>query len=599
MSADPQQADPFARTQATNERFLSALSLGALAVSVAYVSWRVLFTLGTPLNAAALLLVTAEILAVVVFGLRVRSARVAPVRVIVSPEAPIPDTAAVVDATGTSIDELRTTLVSLRRVVGVNSVFVVDPDESRRIRTIAERFHATVVEPTLSFDDAVRRTGTSWVLVLRSGDLPMPDLVTVCAPRCSSPDVAIVQVGIEEAEPTSFDHDPDGHWALEPFEQQVIRPSLAARGSIPWYGDGPALVRRAVVAGTEASRSENMLDNSRQVGLDVIRAGMTVTHLPLTLARVRGPNGLGESLSRRHRRNRAALRVVRRRELSGVARTVQAAHLLALLPFLSALQRFLLVASAFVVLALAQVPIHTGVVGLAVFAIPSYLLRWHAHLLLGRGRLRPLAILRSDLRSFGVDLSPFGRARAGGGRTGLTLAVMTVLVLVVSMVVASLSIWQDWPDRLPITVSVVALAITAAFLGVAIEVLLDAAARRQRRTGQRVRLGLVTCRLEEHDGQLVDLSTGGAGVVVAAPPAETPAVGDVTTLAFRIPDADGAWRNVSTLVHVAHRRPDPDGGTRIGLSFDDPTDAPLDPVIEFLTIDRRLVALGRHEAVSG
>jgi hypothetical protein len=37
---------------------------------------------------------------------------------------------------------------------------------------------------------------------------------------------------------------------------------------------------------------------------------------------------------------------------------------------------------------------------------------------------------------------------------------------------------------------------------------------------------------------------------------------------------------------------------RLGLAFDDPTDAPLDPVVEFLTIDRRLVALGRHEPVA-
>ena len=26
-----------------------------------------------------------------------------------------------------------------------------------------------------------------------------------------------------------------------------MRPSLAARGSIPWYGDGPALVRPAAI----------------------------------------------------------------------------------------------------------------------------------------------------------------------------------------------------------------------------------------------------------------------------------------------------------------------------------------------------------------
>ena len=106
----------------------------------------------------------------------------------------------------------------------------------------------------------------------------------------------------------------------------------------------------------------------------------------------------------------------------------------------------------------------------------------------------------------------------------------------------------------------------------------------------------MTCRLQELDGQLVDLSTGGAGVVLPCGLETAPEPETVTTMAFRIPDADGAWRSVTTLVHVAHRAVEGDNETRVGLTFDDPTDAPLDPVVEFLTIDRRLVALGRRDA---
>lgn len=596
MSADPPGVDPFSRNRHTSERVVAVSVRVALLTSIVYLGWRAIFTLDGADQPAALLLLAAETLAVVVFAGRARAASHPPVEVVTSPDAPRLDTAAVIDATSTSIDELRTTLVSLRRVEGIDRIIVVDREGSRWLRTIAERFDAVVMEQSVTFDEAVQAAATSWVLVLRSGDLPMPDLVSVCASRCSSPDVAVVQVGVEEADPTSFEHDPDGHWSLEPFDQQVIRPSLAARGSIPWYGDGPALVRRAAVAHRTAG---HMLDDSRRVGLELIARGMTVTQLPLTLARVRGPHGLGESLVRRHDRTRRALGALNPAALRAVNRDARVAHLVAVVAPLAAIQRVLLVAAAIAVLGFGQAPMDVALVDAALFAVPSYLLRWNSHVLLGRGRLGPFSILRSELRSLGVDLAPFGKVRAEANRAGLMVLVLTVVALDAAVIVAALSMWRDWSDRLAPSVAGVALLATGGFLAVAMEVLLDAMARRQRRAGHRVRLGLVTCRVEEHDGQLVDLSTGGAGVVVAASLDETPAVGDATTVSFRIPDADGAWRNVSALVTIAHRTEDAEGGTRLGLAFDDPTDAPLDPVVEFLTIDRRLVALGRHETVSG
>jgi hypothetical protein len=595
MSVDAAPGDPFARPNTTNEALVTLSARVALVWAVGYLGWRTLFTLSGADAPASLVLLAAEALAVVVFAAYVRSARMTPMVVVASPDAPPPDAAAVVDASGSSVEELRTTLVSLRRVAGLERILVVDPGGSRRLRTIAERLDASVVEASVSFDEAVRSTGTSWVLLLRSGDLPMPDLVSVCAPRCSSPDVAVVQVGVEEAEPTSFDHEPDGHWSLETFEQQVARPSLAARGSIPWYGDGPALVRRSALRTIEHSDVGNVLDDSRRVGLELIRNGMTVTQLPLTLARVRGPRGLGERVVRRHQRTRIALRALRPRDLAGVDRSAQATHLLALAPLIAAVQRILLIIAAILILGLGQVPMNTTLIEVAVIAIPGYLIRWHSHRVLGRGRLGPLSILRSDLRSLGVDLVPFGRPPVWAARAALSVAV---LALYMTVVVATVSIWRNSAGHLPAATAIAAFVLTSGFVAVATEVLLDAMARRHRRSDHRVGLGLITCRIEEHDGQLVDLSTGGAGVVLTEAPDGLTA-GSVTTVSFRIPDAEGAWKNVSALVHVAHRSVDPHGGTRLGLTFEDPTDAPLDPVIEFLTIDRRLVALGRHESSAG
>ena len=87
---------------------------------------------------------------------------------------------------------------------------------------------------------------------------------------------------------------------------------------------------------------------------------------------------------------------------------------------------------------------------------------------------------------------------------------------------------------------------------------------------------------------------GGIGLVLASGTAETPPPGTHASVAFRIPDADGVWRDVTAAVRVAHVASLSDDEQRVGLAFADPTSASLDPVVEFLTIDRRLVALGRR-----
>jgi hypothetical protein len=118
MSADTPGADPFARNSSRSERTVSISARAAVVWSAAYLIWRGGFTLSGADAPAAVLLFVAEVLALVVFAARVRAARHSPIAVVASPDAPLPDIAAVVDATGTSVDELRTSLVALRRVSG-------------------------------------------------------------------------------------------------------------------------------------------------------------------------------------------------------------------------------------------------------------------------------------------------------------------------------------------------------------------------------------------------------------------------------------------------------------------------------------------------
>ncbi|MEO0494409.1 MAG: PilZ domain-containing protein [Actinomycetota bacterium] len=583
MNTD-QRLDPYLAPETVSPTIVQWSARLALVAGLGYLGTRTAFAIAAPTPIAVLLLAT-EALGAAVFALRAHSASATPTVVPDVPDAAPPAAVAVVDARSASADELRITLVSCRRVRGLDRIVVADPDAASWLPGLAERFGATVVHEHAL--DVLAETNTAWVLHLRAGDLPMPDALEMVATISSAPDVGVVQFGLEEADPSSYEHDPDGGWSLTPFEHQVVRRSLAARGSIPWYGDGPALVRPVVVRG--ATDVTSTVD----LGLHAIRLGYRVTLVGRTLARVRGSQSLGESLAA-HARRRAPVRAAARTRLAGLPPAARFAHRVALIGPLAAIQRLSLVGVAIAALGFGVDPVPGPLVTLAGLAALAYGSRWGAQLLLGRGRLRPFSLMRNELRTLGVDLA-FGLADpVAAKRRRLIVLGGVVAALNASVLITSWSVWQDQPGRLATGTVAISLAVTVGFVAVATEVLLDAALRRQRRRHHRMRLGLVTCTVEGRDGQLRDLSTGGAGVIVAARPDQLPERGTVTDVSFRIPDAAGAWRDVTALAHVSHVVEEQPGECRLGLRFDDPSEASLDPVVEFLTVDRRLVALGRR-----
>ena len=324
-----------------------------------------------------------------------------------------------------------------------------------------------------------------------------------------------------------------------------------------------------------------------ELGLHALATGYRVTVAPRTLARLRGPRSLSESLRRRFDRT-SALRRRAGQRLGQLPSSVRRAFRVSLADPLAAVQRVLLVVVAVLALGFGRLPLAPDSPGLvAAVALTAYGTRWHAHQWLGRGRLGLLRLFRNELRCIGVDLA-FGRPALfslAGSRTRV-LGVLTA-ALAGAVTLGTIGAWRGWA-RMSTTETAVTLAFTAGFLIVAVDVV----ARWQRRVDHRVRLGHVAARLDDRDGQLHDLSLGGCAVVV--PGAEAHSIGTEATVSFRIPDADGAWRDVAAPVRVAHVAPLPDGAVRLGLAFLAPVDPSLDPVVEFLTIDRRLVALGRR-----
>ena len=215
-------------------------------------------------------------------------------------------------------------------------------------------------------------------------------------------------------------------------------------------------------------------------------------------------------------------------------------------------------------------------------ALPTYGLRWCAQLLLGRGLLGPLSLLRSELRTFGADLGALAPSSLAVHVSGLGPLVVALFALLAAVATRVALTWAGVEHGLGFAVAV-ALSLAAVLIGAAAGVLVESYTEVQRRDHRRVRLGMVTCRVEEQDGFLLDISGGGVSVALPVTDPSVLTVGSVTVLAFRVPDADGQWTGVSTIVHVVRVIPDGDGGVRLGLEFDDPTAAPLDAVADFLT----------------
>jgi hypothetical protein len=585
------ETDPYLTPSPRSTAVVRRWAYAALVAGSVYLSYRMLFTLGGADLDAALALFAAETLALVVFGLRALAAWHDPAELADVPDAPLPSTTVVIDAAGSTPEAVRTTLVSCGQLRGRERVVVADPTGASRTRAVADRFGATTVEQPATVVAA--ETNAMWVLLVRAGDLPLPDALEILATPCSAPDAGVIQLGVEEANPSSFEHDPKGRWSLAPFEHQVVRPSLAAAGSIPWYGDVPALVRPVVIRDAPDPAAPTV-----DLGLHAISLGYRVTMVPRTLARLRGPRSLTESLRRRFERT-AALRRAATRRLGDLPTPVRRSLRVALADPLGAVQRVLLAVVAVLSLGFGRVPIDAEPWALGALALGAYGLRWQAQILLGRGRLGRFSVLRSELRSVGVDLA-FGRD-SGSWQIRHRFVILAGMVTAMALAVAmgALAVTRDQAEGLSKGATAVALALTAGFLVIAAEVLLDAVARRQRRGNHRVRLGLVACRLDDHEGALHDLALGGCGLVVAESAGRSPTAGDEATVMFRIPDANGAWRDVTVAVRIAHVAASGEGELRIGAAFADPTGAALDPVIEFLTIDRRLVSLGRRVAATG
>lgn len=581
------RVDPYLDRGPVPPSMVRIAGVTALGLSLVYLVGRLWFTLDGAAPEAVALLLIAEIVSVTTFAARLAVSWHEPAELVEMPDAPVPSTTVVIDATGATADQVRTSLVSCRRLRGVERTIVADRNADPWVAVVADRFNASIVVSAAT--TAVAETNAMWVLLVRAGDLPLPDALEMVATMCSSPEVGIVQLGAEEANPSSFVRAGSIHRSLSAFDHEVVRPSLAARASVPWYGDVPTMVRPAAIRDAPATDVPTC-----ELGLHATSIGYRVTLVPRTLARIQGP----ETVAKRIEQRAEILGPLRRmalRRLPNVLPATRWAVRASLIDSVSALRWPLLAVVAVLAVGAGRVPLGEVPQGVLALAVAAYGCRWVAHLVLGRDRIGRLGRTRTELRSLAVDLA-FGHRTVGArDHHPILLGSMSVSVLI-AIAAGMYTVWVDGTPNLPLLGSVVVLGLIAGFLLIAIDVLFEDGVHHQRRGTHRVNLGLVICKIGPHEGQLLDLSVHGCGAVVPVSPDELPERGSEVAVSFRIPNADGAWRDVAAIATLAHIAPLNADESRLGLVFVSPVDVALDPVIEFLTIDRRQLSIVRRLA---
>ena len=559
--------------------------LSAAVSGLVYLAWRFAFTGAGASPATWSLLLAAETIGLTVFAARAWQAW--PTRHAMPESGEEFDLTVVVEATGERAADLRTTLVAVRAMTGRPPVLVVDQQGNRWLRTVAERVGGGVLEGRDDLYAAIARARSDWVLVLAPGDVPEPDLVARVGPYCSE-ELTVLQLAPAEVEPDLCDEGLRPVSPVDTHETHVVRPGLSARMSIPLYGDGPVLVRRkavtSLVTDNPPAGAADRADRWWKAGIALTEAGGRIGATAVSAVRVQTEPWVAErallSGEIRSRRLRTLPTVARPSRLGwgpALAHTTST-----VVPLASAAVRVLQAVVLVLVLGLGRTPLTASSAGLLFLAVPAYGLRALAHHVIGRGRLRPLDLVRHELRTIGPTLSSVLPPPDRGRFTGRLVLELLTSVVVVALAVGVVTTWFDVGDRPSGSIVAVAMALAAVSVGLALAVIADARSTSQRRRYRRVRLRMVTCRVEEHEGFLVDISTGGVSVALPGAGNGGPQPGTHTTLAFRVPTSTGHWRAVSTLVYVVRSVPDEEGGLHLGLEFDDPGAAPLDAVAEFL-----------------
>ena len=595
-----------------------ALTVAGLCATVAYLVWRVAFSLhGVPLwlSIPALGVELVGLLGAALLAWALWPAAVADPSDPSGPEPVWPpsiDPVDVVDAVVRVDDhfehEVRATLLALRAVDRVDHVIVVDLSGRPTIASLATEFQAVYAASDTDDHNGVRvmaaAVRTPFFVLLDAGDVPTPDIVACLAADMADPRVAVVQGHGVSPAVDSPEHTPSQRHELL-FERSALNPSLGTRGAAVWLGSG-SLVRADAIRELPAT-DDPMLEALWLAGAELLARGWRVTaparppvvaHRPVMDDR--------EVYADRVQRARAARRLLLGRRgvlrAGGYSMPQRAALLAWSVRPLSGLRRVVFLALLCSALLVGQVPFRASAVTLACLWLPAFAYTALGLTLLSGWTLRPGDRTRWSLHTLGPTSSSLSKfhadsrtrvqarmARRGtryGTRYGSGLA-LAVVVRSLVLVARGLSdrVTHTLPD-MPEVQTTALLLVSLWSLAMSLDLLRVLATRVQLRRAPRV-VSALAATLGERAVSIVDLTAQGAGVLSHT----ALDVGEQLQLDSAVPTATGVT-TMRVQVVVRNVMENPYSEWRIGVEFLSIDDATANALAEFCTIEPMWQRLG-------
>ncbi|MEL6981058.1 MAG: PilZ domain-containing protein [Actinomycetota bacterium] len=488
-------------------------------------------------------------------------------------------------AAGRDIEDLERTLLACRNVRSRGRLIVIDDERRFRHRSVAANAGASyridkraIEAPGLA---AYRSTDADTYLWLRSGQLPMPDLIEVIGPRFKREDLAVCQLA------TSLLNSSDlAHLGRERDDDdlinQVVGPALSRWDAGLWLGSA-SVVRRSAI--------EQIGGFDRHVPIERLtarlhRAGWATAFERRHLVATTAPEAIERYLAVRRQRAGAALSVLLSREgplmpggSMGLRRRL--AHLGAAARFGTGLRLLTLSMVMVAVLLTGRFPIDGSLLALTAFGGGSALLGSIGRGAVARGSMGRGDWLHQGWRVVGAEagalidaitgrVRPAVQERNTTGATGglaalahLPLLDAIVLVLDLALLVRAFTIIDR--NALPAFDTgqrVLAIGFAVTMLVPIVRVMQVTVARQQRRSHHRIPV-VLEATVDGTPANTTDITPSGAGILLPF----KPSIGVTTSLELAIPGADGVERRIVGQAVVRSAREGDRGQWRVGLEL--------------------------------
>ena len=591
---------------ATIARICCAVGLVA---AVAYLVWRVGWSLGQAPLMLAIPALALEVAAVI--GAATLTWALWP-----SPETPASSTVhapwrgevdIVVRVDDQPVTDVRASVLASRSVDGCAGITLLLLDGRDDVRALADELGVVCRLAEVGDRNGLRSAAllheAPAFLLLDAGDVPSSDALTQLTAHAVRNDIAVVQGRCEVYGGDSTENNPDGRHELT-FERQSLNPALGARG-MAVFTDSGALIRRRALA-TMPIDNDNAIAAQWQTTIEFMRAGWRVIAPVDCIVIGRQASRDLAAISRERVRRAAAARtvvsgprgVLRVPDLSVAQRVAMVAWTVRPL---SGIRRVLTFAMLIGVLLGSQEPFVISPVHVTALWLPSFVLTAVGLAMLSGNTLRLGDRTRWSLRYAGValcSLAPFNRLSEAerGSNSPPAARLLPAMITAISIVVVMRGISEQWTHTLgPLPRETLVAALTCAvwLLLMAMDSLRLLARpllpRRDFRVGS-----WQPASLHDQIVFMVDVSARGAGIVVE----RQLMTGTRARLETTLPTSTGCI-SASLPVVVRNIRPDVSGGWHVGVEFEDPPWEAANALSELCVIEpaRRHMRFARGAAV--